>query len=87
MAISPARASDQRLWPEAGLVDDMLRRYDTWRERALAVEDAYDRWSNADTDEKVWWFSVYLGALDQEQAAAASYALVVRDIERWLGRA
>jgi hypothetical protein len=68
------------------LVDEMLDRYVDWREDAIAVTECYRRWSGAPRGEKAWRFCVYLAALEQEESAAKSYAAVVGELDRSLGR-
>lgn len=68
----------------ARLVDEMLDRYVAWREGAAAVAAAYRGWSGAPAPEEAWRFSVYVAALEQEEAAANSYATVVGELDRWL---
>jgi hypothetical protein len=73
-------------WPVRGLVQELLVSHFDWRKGAAAA-DAYRRWSDAPTGEAAQWFPAYSTALDQEEAAAMSYALAVADIELWLDRA
>jgi hypothetical protein len=68
----------------AGLVDEMLASYIDWREDAAATRDAYTRWCTAPTAEEDWRFSAYMAALDQEESAAARYALVLEHMQRSL---
>jgi hypothetical protein len=71
-------------FPPAELVDRLMSRYVSWRERAAAVADAYRQWSDAPADERASRFAAYLGALDLEESSAHSYALLVADVERSL---
>jgi hypothetical protein len=64
------------------LVDEMLAYYIEWRHQEAEVAGAYDQWSSAPADERALWFSAYIAALDQEQAAAARYAIVAGEVER-----
>jgi hypothetical protein len=63
------------------LVDELLSRYVDWREDALAVADAYTRWSSAPAGEQPWRFVAYVAALDLEEASAKSYAVAVTELE------
>ena len=65
-------------------VDKMLACYVDWREDAAAVTDAYRRWSHSPAAEETMWFSAYLAAFEQEEAAAQGYALAVAELERSL---
>jgi hypothetical protein len=74
-------------WPVRGLVQELLVSHFDWRKGAAAAAEAYRRWSDAPTGEAAQWFPAYTTALDQEEAAAMSYAVAVTDIELWLDRA
>jgi hypothetical protein len=64
---------------------DLLAYRAEWRQQARAVADAYRRWSDADSsDQRAGRFSAYVATLDQEHAAATSYAGARDDVERWL---
>jgi hypothetical protein len=67
----------------ADLIDEMLQCYAEWGESASGVTDAYSRWCGSRTAEGAQRFSAYISALDQEEAAATTYAGAVADIERW----
>jgi hypothetical protein len=84
---STGKGGDDLVGPLSGLVDDMLDRFVDWREGAAAVVDAYRRWCEAPLCDEAWRFGAYLAALDQEESAAKSYAVVVADLDRWLQRA
>jgi hypothetical protein len=71
----------------ARLVDDMLDRYVEWREDAVAVAEAYRRWSGAPARERAWRFSAYMAALEQEESTARSYAVLVAGVNSWLQQA
>jgi hypothetical protein len=60
----------------------MLAYYLSWRHDAAAVWDAYAGWVNAPACEKLSRFSAYTAALEQEQSAATSYAVVVENVAR-----
>jgi hypothetical protein len=68
----------------AGLVDEMLASYIDWREGAAAARDAYTRWCSAPAGEEDSMYSAYMAALDQEESAAARYAVVLEHVERSL---
>lgn len=71
-------------WSVDGLVDEMLAYYIDWRRDAAAVADAYSRWCFAPGGEEASRFSAYMAALDREESSAASYAVVVREVEHAL---
>lgn len=73
--------------PEAHLVDEMVDCYLDWRETAAAVASAHRQWLHAPRDEGRRGYSAYTASLDQEEAAAITYALAVDDVEQWLQRA
>ncbi len=81
MEIPQTRLKDEgnaRLTPPVGdTVDGMLGCYVDWREAAHTVGEAYRRWSGAPDGEEAGRFSAYLGALDQEECSARSYAVAV----------
>jgi hypothetical protein len=57
----------------AGAVDVMLHRYVCWREECAAVQQAYQRWSDASRAERDPAYGRYLAALTREEHAAALY--------------
>lgn len=67
--------------PVGSLVREMLSRYVDWREDALAVADAYGRWSSAPRAQKPWRFSAYMAALDQEESSARSYRIAIAELK------
>jgi hypothetical protein len=69
------------------LVDEMLERYVEWREDAAAVRGRYADWSGAPAREEAWRFSAYLAALEQEESAAQTYAVVVAELDGCLRQA
>jgi hypothetical protein len=52
---------------------DLVDSYVAWRETALAVQDAYDRWARLRGDERDAAFGGYSAALQQESQAARIY--------------
>lgn len=70
------------------LVDDMLECYIKWRVAARAERDAYEDWASVTGPgvERGLWLGAYVAAVDQEEAAACSYARAVRAIELQLTR-
>jgi hypothetical protein len=66
--------------------DAMDDSYIDWREDAAAVADGYRRWVAALPAEQQRRFTAYVATLDQEEAAAARYAALVRDAGRVLRR-
>jgi len=83
----PSTGKDGREQPPAVavLVDDMVACYANWREAAAGVRDTHRRWREANNEHRDG-FAAYMAALDQEQSAAARYAQIVTDLERWLRR-
>ena len=77
-------ASPAPSWPPDELVDEMVMSYVDWREDAAAVEPAYVWWSEAPSGEEAQSFAAYCAALDQEESAAATYALAVLKLQRVL---
>ena len=65
-----------------GLVDELLGCYIDWRHDAATVRDAYGEWSAESGDRAPVRFAAYMAALDQEQASAQRYALLLRRVER-----
>jgi hypothetical protein len=59
------------------LVDEAIEAYVDWRERCLAVQDAYDRWTRASRARAGAAFREYTNALDLEECSALHYALSV----------
>jgi cation transport regulator ChaC len=73
-----------RVRPE--LVDELMGAYVDWREECLALDNAYERWSNVPLDERNIAFAAYRAALDREEQASSVYAerthLVAEELER-----
>ena len=65
-----------------GLVDELLAYYIDWRQDAAAVKRAYGQWTAASGAEEALRFAACMAALDQEEASAQRYALVLREVER-----
>ena len=68
------------------MADEMLAAYVDWRETAAKSEVAYRRWSHGPGLGRELRFATFVAALDQEESAAASYASVVGDLARVIGR-
>ena len=68
-------------WSADSRVYEMLSRYVDWHEDALAVADAYGRWSSAPEGQKSWRFSAYMAALEQEESSATSYGTAVAELQ------
>jgi hypothetical protein len=68
--------------PVGSMVREMLARYVDWREDALAVADAYGRWSSAPRAQRPWRFSAYMAALDLEERSARSYRIAIAELQR-----
>ena len=66
----------------AGLGDEMLAYYMDWRADAAAVADAYSVWQRAPAAREAANFAAYMAALDKEEAAAARYGMVVKNLDR-----
>jgi hypothetical protein len=58
-------------------VDKLVDDYVSWREACAAVSAAYDKWRCAGRDDQALAFSVYIAALDGEEAAATLYQQAV----------
>jgi len=67
-----------------GLVDELLANYIDWRHDAAAVGRAYSDWTAAPGAEAALRFAAYTAALDQEEASAERYALILWEVERAL---
>ena len=68
--------------PIGGLVDELLAYYIDWRHDAATVRDAYSEWSAESGAQARLRFAAYMAALDQEQASAERYALLLNKVER-----
>jgi hypothetical protein len=66
------------------LINDMVDAYVDWREEAVALRDAYERWSSGSDPERGLAFAAYRAALDREQQASFVYADRSRRVEREL---
>ncbi len=76
--------NDTLLELAAGLADEMLAYYIDWRNDATAVADAYRIWQRGPAAQEAAHFAAYMVALDNEEAAATRYAMVVRNLDRAL---
>jgi hypothetical protein len=56
------------------LIDELMETYVDWREECLAVQRAYERWSNALSLDREPAFIAYRAALDREEQAGVVYA-------------
>ena len=79
---SPALDSSDRPVPDP--IDDALSAYSAWREEAAAVEETYRHWCAAPSAERDRRHGAYIGALDQEQAAAITYAIAASELRALL---
>jgi hypothetical protein len=88
MAISHKASTARRIGSQSavatGLVDDVLASYVEWRMGADLVASAYRQWADARAGERETRFCVYIAALDQEEAAAKTYARSFARLEGWL---
>jgi hypothetical protein len=66
------------------LVDCMMDAYVDWREECAALEDAYDRWANADASDAELACAAYGAGLDREERASTRYAELVRGVNEEL---
>jgi hypothetical protein len=62
------------------LGDALIDLYVDWREECAAVQDAYERWSNAARDETAAAYAAYRATLDREERAGNIYADLVRRV-------
>jgi hypothetical protein len=53
-------------------MDDVAVSYLDWVEECIAVQEAYEHWSNAPAHDASVAFAVYCAALDQEESASIS---------------
>lgn len=53
-------------------MDDVTVSYLDWVEECIAVQEAYESWSNAPAHDASVAFAVYCAALDQEESASIS---------------
>jgi hypothetical protein len=58
----------------SALVDELLELYCEWREDSARVQTAYERFADAEPEDRKAAYAVYLAAVDQEEAAARTYA-------------
>lgn len=65
----------------------MLACYAEWREEVSAVDETYRRWCAASTAERDRRYGVYIAALDQEESAAMTYAVVAEELRALLHEA
>ena len=65
------------------LVDTLIELYCDWRTECAQVQAAYERFSDAEPDDRTLTFAAYAAALDREESACESYAAQIRLIERW----
>jgi hypothetical protein len=66
------------------LIDEMLACYAEWRQEVWAVEETYRDWCAAPSAERDGRFAVYFAALDQEESAAAAYAIAAEEVRALL---
>jgi hypothetical protein len=64
------------------LIDDLMQTYVDWREECIAVQDAYERWSNGPDEEQDPAFAAYRAALDREEQASFVYAERIEQVAR-----
>jgi hypothetical protein len=67
---------------ERSVVDALLDRYVAWRQESAAVQQAYERWAESDSDERKLAHAGYVAALDREAQSARVYA----DQTDWVSR-
>ena len=58
-------------------VDEAMDAYVEWIELSIAVQDAYDRWTDGPRREAAASFAEYTKALDLEERSALEYAELV----------
>ena len=63
--------------PMSDLIDAVMDRYITWREKSAAVETAYRTLRCAPADHRAVAFEDYFAALDREEDAASEYRRLV----------
>jgi predicted HicB family RNase H-like nuclease len=62
------------------LIDEMLACYAEWRQEVWAVDETYRHWCAAPSAERDRCFAVYFATLDQEESAAATYAIAAEQV-------
>lgn len=72
--------------PPRRLMEEIIDCYVDWRLEADAVASAYAAWGGAAVGDNARCFTAYMAALDQEEAAARTYAAALAAGERWLRR-
>jgi hypothetical protein len=63
-------------------IDALLELYVCWREECHAVRQTYQRWVEADRDQRRLAYAGYIAALDREEHAAHAYADQTRRLSR-----
>ena len=63
-------------------VDALFALYLSWRETCDAVQQAYERWTDADRAQRGPAYAGYVAALDGEEHAARVYADQIERISR-----
>jgi hypothetical protein len=66
----------------ADYVDEAFDLYFEWRKEAAEAASAFRRWAEAAAGEMARAFVGYHAAIDQEEAAASSYAHAAGELER-----
>jgi hypothetical protein len=59
------------------LIDDVMDAYIEWRHQSADVDRAYRRWAASPAHDTALAFAAYLAALDREEIASRSYALLI----------
>ena len=62
------------------LGDRLIDLYVRWREECVAVDAAYERWTDAKREDRPAAFAAYSAALGREERAGEVYAELVRSV-------
>jgi hypothetical protein len=76
--MSPVLRIDNQ-WQQR-LVDEMIDTYAQWREECVAVQHAFDHWTNAPRQDRALALGAYEAALDKEERSSQVYADVVHRV-------
>jgi hypothetical protein len=75
---APSRPA--RSYATSDLIDEVLACYREWRDSMDIADEYYAGWAAASGSERESWFTAYHVALDQEQAAAETYAVFATEL-------
>ena len=67
------------------LEDELVARYEDWREACQHVRLAYEDWRSAERPDRSGAFFAYRAALDREESAARDYREIVERLAPCVG--